>query len=81
MEVLLSPNPAIDILTVFLSKTLVGGTWQITDLNGKAVLGADVPHDAQSFDVGLQSIAGGIYFLQLKEKNALVAVRKFVVLR
>ena len=81
MEVLLSPNPAIDILTVFLSKTLVGGTWQITDLNGQVVLSADVPLDALSFDVGLQSIAGGIYFLQLKEKNALVAVRKFVVLR
>jgi hypothetical protein len=35
---------------------------------------------ATTFDISLHGLEGGLYFLQLKEKNALVASRKFVVL-
>jgi hypothetical protein len=78
-EFMVSPNPAIDLLTVFISEGF-SGKWQVIDLYGKVILNGVVPVGATNFDISLNGLEGGLYFLQLKEKNALVASRKFVVL-
>jgi hypothetical protein len=77
---MVSPNPAIDLLTVFISEGFTG-QWQVIDLYGKVILNGEVPAGATTFGIPLVGLEGGLYLLQLKEKNALVASRKFVVLR
>jgi hypothetical protein len=79
-EFMVSPNPAIDLLTVFISEGFTG-QWQVIDLYGKVILNGEVPAGATTFGIPLVGLEGGLYLLQLKEKNALVASRKFVVLR
>jgi hypothetical protein len=78
-EVLLSPNPAVELLTLFLSEP-VSGQWTIINLNGQVVAAGDVPEGILSFDVPLLNLVGGIYFLQLREKNALITSQKFIVI-
>lgn len=76
----LYPNPAVDFITVDLSKIKTMGNGElkvnVSDITGRTVLSLSKPQQS-IFDVELQSLSAGTYILQILEGDAKLGSKKF----
>ncbi|MBC7695057.1 MAG: T9SS type A sorting domain-containing protein [Burkholderiales bacterium] len=71
------PNPAKSVITI--SSNIIGNTkinYEVVDVLGKVILMND-NHNANNFNININDLNSGIYFLRLQINNSVV-VKKFV---
>lgn len=71
------PNPAINIINVNTEEDYLISQYTILDLNGKKISSSNI-NSSGSFSVNVESLSKGIYFLELKNKEGLSYLKKFV---
>ena len=66
IELVAFPNPATHFIRVECSDYTDASVWEITDLNGKMILGSNRNHPMlKNFDIDIQGIPAGLYILRL----------------
>ena len=73
------PNPASDKMQVMLNTSSVYH-WKIYDNFGREVLKGKTNH-TKNFPINLESLAGGLYILQLENKDQQFYSARFSVIR
>jgi hypothetical protein len=72
------PNPANDMLTVYLGNS--GYRYlSITDINGRTVITKTLPHDAASVTVDVSKLVKGVYSVLLKGGRNGYVLKKVVI--
>jgi hypothetical protein len=72
------PNPANDVLTVYLGNS--GYRYlSITDINGRTVITKTLPHDAASVTVDVSKLVKGVYSVLLKGGRNGYVLKKVVI--
>lgn len=73
------PNPMTDQATVILSDkiSLQSLSWELTDIQGKLISTADI--ETTSFTIYKNTMNQGIYSLNIKNKNGILASKKIIV--
>ncbi len=69
-----SPNPATDFLQLKLEAGVSGFEVEIMDLEGQVVLRRGL-QGQQHFGINVSGLASGLYFMKIKTKNGVQAVR------
>jgi hypothetical protein len=81
IEVRISPNPAIDMVSIKIMDTQRPVTeMQVVDGNGKVIISAKMEmNNNDIYQMGINDLAPGIYFLRMKSSNAVITERFMVV--
>ena len=75
----LFPNPIADFLNINYEDDLLNPTQliQVIDLTGK-VVGTIQPKDSGSVQLDVSNLSHGIYFVQFRNKEGMVATKRFI---
>jgi|GEM_PF-4277766 len=81
IEVSISPNPAVDMVSVKIMDTQKPVTeMRVVNGNGKVLMSAKMEmNNNDIYQMGINDLAPGIYFLRMKSANAVVTERFLVV--
>lgn len=81
IEMRISPNPAIDMVSIKIMDTQRPVTnMQVVDGNGKVLISADMEmNNNDIYQMGINDLSPGIYFLRMKSSNAVVTERFMVI--
>lgn len=73
------PNPAKDIITIFLPQNNNWQIWNIFDLTGRLCINGTIDNKANLIISNLKNLGRGMYFLKVYDDKGRVGVDKFVV--
>ncbi len=81
IDVRISPNPAIDMISIKIMDTQRPVTeMQVVNGNGKIIVSAQMEmNNNDIYQMGINDLAPGIYFLRMKSSNAVITERFMVV--
>ncbi|HWB65023.1 MAG TPA: T9SS type A sorting domain-containing protein [Chitinophagales bacterium] len=77
LGVRLYPNPAKDAVTVEVDNNSIGGTLQLTDVTGRAIITSQI--ESRTSHIATSFLSSGVYFVKLSNSKGQTAVRKLVV--
>ncbi|SHJ27430.1 PKD domain-containing protein [Aquimarina spongiae] len=72
LQVVTSPNPFVDQITISNPKTLQGARITIIDLNGKIIQSHQIQQDTSQITLATDGIESGMYFMQIQYAGATV---------
>jgi hypothetical protein len=75
----LFPNPSSEKITIQLPHE-GKGRWLLTDISGKIIKQSNIENNSTSFDINVNDIANGTYFLSV-EINDIISSSKMVIVR
>jgi alpha-amylase len=79
-KISISPNPVEKVLNVEIAVPFMNNnSWEIQDVNGKSLLAGKSPFGSQKFEINVEDLPDGVYFLKLMQQDIPVT-QKFVKL-
>ncbi|HWB64321.1 MAG TPA: T9SS type A sorting domain-containing protein [Chitinophagales bacterium] len=73
------PNPAKDAVTVEVDNNSIGGTLQLTDVTGRAIITSQI--ESRTSHIATSFLSSGVYFVKLSNSKGQNALRKLVIER